>query len=225
MVAAGLAVSAGGCGLVDSSTTTYDVSPPDQTFTIDVDAQGFDNIGSVIGLQCNPPAGVCAVAAAEACPSGQCSSTCDGTGHCAIAASLELFARIDVAEGRPELMSINSQDKLVVTIDEISYQVTENTLNFATPSLNVAVAPSTVMTEKDPAATSIALIGPIAAGTIESETSIPTTSTGAISLENYLANFATPFNVIVGGDLEVSSSNTAPAGRLVTVVHVVAHAQ
>ena len=218
-------MSSGGCGLVNSGGTTYDLTLPDHTFTIDADAQGFGNIGSVIGLPCNPPAGVCEVAAAEACPSGQCSSTCDGTGHCAIAAPLELFARIDVAADRPELMDVDSHDSLSVTIDELSYQITENTLNFATPSLNIAVAPSTVMSEKDPAATSVATIGPIAAGTIERPTNIPTTTSGVGSLEHYLANFETPFNVIVGGDLVVTSSNDAPSGRLVTVIHVVAHAQ
>ena len=50
------------------------------------------------------------------------------------------------------------------------------------------------------------------------------TSSGRADLQSIMATFKTPFNVLVGTSIEVTSASEVPTGKLDAVIHVIAHA-
>ena len=75
-----------------------------------------------------------------------------------------LWQMVDVKTENEELMTIDDQPLIDVTIDAIEYEVTENTLTVDTPEFTVYAAPQTIMSPGDPEARPIGTIpgaGPV----------------------------------------------------------------
>jgi hypothetical protein len=215
-----------GCGLISSDVTNFDLTLPDKTFTIDatgwnVNQQAAD---ALLSTNCSSQPTVCASAAMQACQMG-CSGSCNTQTHtCDLALDVSLYRPIDLVMEKPELKSINDEPVIKVTIDSVTYEVTANTLNVATPEMKVYVAPMSVMNPKDPQAKEIGVIAAVPAGQTTTPQNIAFNATGKADLVNIMSTFKTPFNVLVGSTLVVTMGTPVPAGKLDAVVHIKAHA-
>lgn len=222
-----LLVATSGCGLISSDVTNFDLTLPDKSFTVDatkwqIDQQQAD---AVLMTSCSSQPTVCASAAMQACATG-CSGSCNATSQtCDLSLDVGLYQPIDLISEKPELKSINDEPVIKVTIDSVTYEVTANSLNVATPEMTVYVAPKSVMNPKDPMAKAIGTIGAMPAGqTTTKPEQIMFTANGKAELVNIMSTFKTPFNVLVGATIVIHAGTPVPSGKLDAVVHIKAHA-
>jgi len=225
VLVAALVAPLASCGLVDPNITNFDLALPDKTFTIDADNWGLTNGEQLTSTPCSPSPDPCAAAAAMACADGACIGQCNATSlTCDLTLFVSLYTGVDLLTEKPELSTIQDEPVLDVTIDAITYTVTENTLNVDTPEMKVYVAPMAVTRAGDPLAREIGSVPSIAAGTTMNEASVVLSPTGKAALAEFMGDFKTPFNIVVGSSLLVQNGDSIPAGRMVVRVGVKAHA-
>jgi hypothetical protein len=219
------AMAAGGCGLISSDVTSFDLTLPDKTFTVDTAQWKLQPAsGNFPAIDCSADAGVCSTNAAKACKTGQCSGSCDATSHtCDLQIAMQLWQMVDLVTEKPELKTINDQPLVGVHIDKLEYQVTENSLNVDTPELAMYVAPATVMSP-GPQAVQIATIPPVKAGAVLPLTAIELGPDGQAALAKFMGDYQTPFNLIVGSAITEHKGDAVPTGRLTAKLKVTAHA-
>ncbi|MBA3819230.1 MAG: hypothetical protein H0X17_10090 [Deltaproteobacteria bacterium] len=214
-----------GCGLISSDVTNFNLDLPEKKFSIDsagwdIDAQRADayfNTSCSSSTQCNT--------AAELACEMDCSGMCNANSRCELNMEVGLHQGVNLVMEKPELQSINDEPVIKVTIDAVTYAITQNTLNVETPELAVYVAPMSIMDPKDSMAKKIGTIAPIAAGaTTPTEQQLMFTPDGKAALVAVMNNYKTPFNVIVGSTLTVQPGQPVPAGKLDAVVNIRAHA-
>ncbi|HTJ40611.1 MAG TPA: hypothetical protein VL463_00900 [Kofleriaceae bacterium] len=220
-----LALALGGCGLISSDVTNFDLTLPDKTFTVDTAQWMLNGVDTFTSVSCASSSSVCADGAKQACKMNQCAATCDAqTKTCDLQVLVGLYQMVDLLNEKPELKSINDQPLVGVHIDKIEYQVTENTLNVDTPELGLYVAPSTVMAV-GPEAVQIGTIPPIPHGTTPGVMAITLDADAQAALAKYMGDYKNPFNILVGSTIEVKMNDPVPNGRLTAKVKVTAHAQ
>jgi len=227
LVGVGVSALVGGCGLVSSDVTNFDLTLPDKSFTIDTASWEIDATQAemLLATSCSNSPSVCNSVAQTACEM-DCAGSCNATSQtCDLELRVGLYRPIDLVMERPELKSINDEPVIKVTLDSVTYDVTTNTLNVDTPELTLYVAPMSVMEPTDPQAKAIGTIEAAAAGmTTGTAQQIAFTANGKAELVGMMNNFKTPFNVIVGSTLLVQAGQPVPAGKLDAVVHIKAHA-
>lgn len=220
-------LGASGCGLIDSDVTNFDLTLPAKSFTVDATSWQVDQTAAtaLFSTNCSSTPAACMTAAEAACQMG-CTGTCSASSStCELHLDISLFQPIDLVTEKPELKSINDEPIIKVEIDSVNYEVTSNTLNVATPTMTVYVAPMSVMSPKDPQAKAIGEIPSTPAGTTTSAPQqLQFTATGRAELIAMMNNYKTPFNIIVGSSLTVSSDSMVPTGKLDAVVYIKAHA-
>ena len=223
-----LLVATSGCGLISSDVTNFDLTLPDKNFTVDAGKWQIDETQAkaVLMTSCSSQPTVCASAAMQACGMMGCSGSCNTTSQtCDLSLDVSLYQPIDLLTEKPELQSINDEPVIKVTIDSVTYEVTGNTLNVATPEMTIYVAPKSVMNPKDAMAKVIGTIPAVPAGqTTTKPESIAFTATGKAELVNIMSTFKTPFNVLVGSTLVIHMGTPVPTGKLDAVVHIKGHA-
>lgn len=223
---AGLVAAVGGCGLISSDVTDFDLSLPNKTYT--VDSASFDVNGdpdAVLSMSCTPQSGACELAGEMACPEGQCRGQCSAsTSLCELVIPVHPFTTVNLAEEKPELATIDDQEFVSVTIDTITYAVSENTMNRQTPALTLYVAPQSVTSPTDTAAIAIGDIPAVDAGMTVTTTPMQITQGGHAALVDAMKDFRTPFNVIVGTDIVLRSGEPLPTGKMTTTLAITAHA-
>jgi hypothetical protein len=220
-----LLVASTGCGLISSDVADFDLTLPEKSFSIDTSAWQIDEQQAmvVLGTSCAAAPDVCDTAAQLACDMN-CSGTCNASQFCELQLDVSLYKGINLVEEKPELKSINDQPVIKVTIDSVTYQVTANTLNVATPELKVFVAPTSVMDPKSPEATEIGTIPAVEAGATGPAAPLLFNDTGKARLVGMMSTYRTPFNVIVGSTLTVTQGQRVPEGKLDAVIRIRAHA-
>ncbi len=222
-----LLVATSGCGLISSDVTDFDLTLPDKSFTIDATKWQINQAqaDAVLMTSCSSQPTVCASAAMQACSMG-CSGECNATTQtCDLSLDVGLYQPIDLVAEKPELKSINDEPVIKVTIDSVTYEVTSNSLNVATPEMTIYVAPKSVMNPKDAMAKPIGTIPAVPAGqTTTKAEQIMFTATGKADLVNIMSTFKTPFNVLVGSTLVIHAGTPVPNGKLDAVVHIKGHA-
>lgn len=229
----GLSVIAG-CGLISSDVTNFDLTLPDKRFTIDEDNWHVDTTtagnlfspdGKLAGLPCGTNTSVCSSVVTAACPMG-CTGSCNTTTNfCEMTFDISLSQPIDLVKEKPELATINDQPVITVGIDSVTYEVTSNNLNVATPPIAVSVAPMSVVKASDADARLIGAIPSIEAGwTTSAPEMMKFTATGKAQLVDLMSHFKTPFNVWVGASLRITAGQALPTGKLEAVVHIRGHA-
>jgi hypothetical protein len=215
----------GGCGLISSDVTNFDLTLPDKKFTVDTGSWQVDQAAANLYLMspCTTST-ACNSAVAQACRMG-CTGTCSAQSTCDLTLDVSLFQPIDLLTEKPELKSINDQPVIKVAIDSVTYEVTANNLNIDTPEITIYVAPSTVMKPTDPMARPIGTIAAIKAGTTTSSPQdMIYTATGKADLIAIMSTYKMPFNIIAGSSLTVSSGQLVPKGKLDSVIHIKGHA-
>jgi hypothetical protein len=215
-----------GCGLISSDVTNFDLTLPEKSFSVDasgwqVNQQAAD---AFLMTSCASSPNICSSAASNACPmdcTGECSTT---TNMCVLHLDIGVYQMIDLVTEKPELKSINDEPVIKVTIDSLTYRIPQNTLNVDTPAMNVYVAPMSVMDPNDPMAKQVGTIAPVAAGQTVGMADMAYTTGGKQNLIDVMSTYKTPFNVIVGSDLEIQQGDPVPTGKLDAVVQIRAHA-
>jgi hypothetical protein len=221
-----VAAMSGGCGLISSDVTNFDLTLPDKTFTVDTQQWMLTNADTFLSTDCSANRGECAAAANQVCKSVTCFGSCDAsTNTCDAQVLVSLYQTINLLTDKPELKQINDAPLVNVHIDSIDYVVTENSLNIDTPELQLYVAPATIMAPGDPQASEIGTIAPIPAGTTPPMMTITIGSDGQAALSKFMGDYMNPFNIIVGTTLDLKMGSTIPMGRLTATVKVAAHAQ
>lgn len=217
-------VALSGCGLIDSNVTDFDLTLPDKMFSINADGWQVDQTASdmLFSYSCTDDT-PCATAATAAC-SENCSGTCSDAGMCELGLDVALYQLIDLVTEKPELKDINDRAVIEVTIDSVRYAVTANTLTVETPELGVYVAPMSIMDPNDPMATKIGTVPPVPAGATVATRDLEFTPDGKMALIDIMSTYKTPFNIIVGSQIIVSSASEVPAGKLDAIVQIKAHA-
>jgi len=222
------------CGLIDSDVTNFDLTLPDKSFSVDasgwqVNQQAADTF---LDMSCSPAQmpNVCTAAAMQACPQN-CSGACGSANKCELELNISAYKSIDLVTEKPELNTINDKPVIKVTIDSVTYAVTSNTLNVATPELGVYVAPITVMDPKDPMAKRIGTIASVPAGSTLAARDMTYTTDGKQTLVDTMSTYKNPFNVIVGTGagpddpkLVITAGDPVPMGKLDAVIQIKAHA-
>jgi hypothetical protein len=221
-------LSLASCGLISSDVTNFDLTLPDKKFTIDTGRWQVDPMAANLYLMtsCATSQTVCSSAVQLACPMG-CTGTCNAAKTCDLLLDVSLSQSVDLVMEKPELKSINDEPVIKVSIDSVTYEVTDNTLNVDTPTITVYVAPMSVVKvdPADPTIKAIGTIAPVPAGQVTSSPQpIMFTPTGKAELVNIMNTFKTPFNVLVGSSLVVTSGQPVPSGKLDAVVHIKGHA-
>lgn len=219
-----LAASAG-CGLISSDVADFDLTLPAKSFTIDTASWQIDDTQAqaLLGTSCASAPTVCNTAAQMACDMS-CSGTCNASQRCELQLDVSLYKPVNLLDEKPELKSINDQPIIKVTIDSVTYEVTSNTLNVATPELKMLVAPTSVMDPKSPEAIEIGTIPAISAGATSAAMPVAFNADGKARLVGMMSTYRTPFNVIVGSTLTVSEGQMVPEGKLEAVIRIRAHA-
>jgi hypothetical protein len=222
----GLAL-ASGCGVISNDTQPIDVSLQDKSFTVDASAWGVDDaaVASYLAQSCASAPSLCRTAAAQACDDTTCSGVCGDDHVCDLALAISLWRPVDLVTEVPAVNTVSSTQMLDVTIDAVTYEVLDNSLNVDTPALTVYIGPSSATAPGDPGATAIGTISAVAAGGItDGPTMLDFDASGRQALSDALAAYDTPFNLIVGASLTVTADDPVPTGKLDAVVHVTAHA-
>src|SRR5512138_2690136 len=136
-----------GCGLISSDVTNFDLTLPDKSFTVDTGSWQIDQTMAKTFLMtsCSGVPALCSTAVQQACAMG-CTGTCNTTTQmCDLSLDVSLHQPVNLLMEKPELQSINDEPVIKVSVDSVTYEVTTNTLNVATPPMTVFVAPISVM--------------------------------------------------------------------------------
>jgi hypothetical protein len=214
-----------GCGLISSDVTNFNLDLPDKKFSIDTASWNVDQQMAMTVLNTPCSASSQCMQAAEAACAMDCSGTCNMQSRCSINLDVGLHTSVNLLMEKPELQQINDKSVIEVTIDDLTYVVDQNTLNVATPEMQIYVAPMTVMDPKDPMAKQIGTIPAVAPGmTITTAAKMMFTANGRANLTSTMGNFKTPFNIIVGSTLTMTAGMPVPSGRLDATIKVRAHA-
>ena len=213
-----------GCGIIDSDITQFDLSLPDRTFTIDTDQWNVDSSTTTFpDIPCSTDMDVCADAVTAYCGVDRCTGACVND-LCEMTVQVSLWRGVDLYNEKPELQTIDNQPLVNVTIDNVHYEVTENTLNFDTPELVLYAAPQAVMSPSDPEARRIGEIPSIPAGSQVSSQNLLVTPDGEVDLKAFMRDYRTPFNIIIGSEVTVQAGDPMPIGRIEAEIGVEAYA-
>lgn len=217
-----------GCGLIDPDITEFDLSLPEQEFIVDTSQWGLTDMGAEFpSIPCDPADDMCPALAAAICAEPDCSgtATCDvDTSTCKVTVPVALSRSINLVEEKPELQTIENQPFINVTIDEVEYEVLENTLNFDSPVIDLYVAPQNVMSPDSADARLVGTIGSVPAMNQLDWTPVQLAGSGENNLRQFMGDYRSIFNVIAGTVVEIEAGMPMPSGRAVARVRVDAHA-
>lgn len=227
MRAFALLLLASGCGLISSEDASYDLDLPDKTFSVDTAKWMVDedHAHALLQTSCASAPSVCSSAATQACGAA-CTGACSSTTHtCELSLAVSLYQTIDLVKDAPALQQVDASSHalLSVTVDDVTYAMSANTLDIATPPLTIYVAPSSVVDPSDPQARAVGTIAAIPAMDRASG-SLQFVDGGKDALTEAMSSFKSPFNILVGATLMITASDPLPTGKLDAIVHVRAHA-
>lgn len=199
------------CGLIDPDVDDYRLQLPEKEFQVDSDEWNMTIAATTFpAVPCEVD---CAVQATTWCPDGACAGECAGT-SCAVTVPLSKYQSVDLETEMEELRQVDQGPGVRVRIENIEFIIDVNTLNVATPPLDVYMAPIDVLALPDAAAAKIGTVPAIPAGS-RTTTNIEYVAGGQDAAEVYLSDYTTPFNLLVGGTARFEAGDLVPAGRMV----------
>lgn len=215
-------LSSGGCGLIDSDISDFDLSLPEKELTVDTSDWMLTDQSTVPPIDCSGMTSICSAAVAQICSAGElCFGSCDAeTETCNAEVLIELFQRFELAAEKPELEAIDGKPLVDVTIRRIGYSVTENTMNVDSPPLAVYIGPQEAMSSGHPQAEQIGTIPVVPAGTTVTDGEVELLPGAEETMSRFMTDYQTPFNVIAGSLVELEAGDQVPQGRLVAIVQV-----
>ena len=219
------ALGISGCGLIDPDITQFNLSLPDQEFTIDTSQWGLSGDATFPAIPCDPANDICEQLTDQVCSGPECVGFCDvERATCKVRVSVALSESINLVEEKPELQTIENQPFLKVTIDQVVYEVLENSLNFDSPEISVYVAPQNVMSPDSGDARLVGVIESVPAMRQLQSTAMVLSNEGEGNLKDMMGDYRSVFNIIAGTSVEIGEGMPMPSGRAVARVTVDAHA-
>lgn len=214
---ASLVGGVGSCGLVSSDVTSVAVDLPSKSYTFDTGYTGPAGTipvvacgdGQLVTDCCNPLPGVTV----------NCASTplvC-AAGACTYQTTFKSVSKVDLAAEAPQYQQYSGQTLVSLSLNKVTYTVTTNTLNVATPEITIYLAPDGITDPSDPAAAKFGTIAPIPAGTLATGTVTQAPGAGT-AFGKYAQNWATPFTFIATAPVEVKGGNPIPMGKMTVAV-------
>src|SRR5215468_10541927 len=211
------ALATAACGLLSSDITLVKLHLPAKSFSIDTADWRLPPATTVPMVPCSAGCG-------SLCSGGACTGTCNqASGSCEADVPVSLKNDYNLATEAPDYQAFASLSVVSVTVDDIYFDISSNTLNVDTPALEVVMGPQTVNSASDPAAELVGTIPAVHAGQT-GRVYLVFAPNGQAVLKKYMDNFKTPFRVLVGGDVIVTGGQQTPAGKLVGAVQADAHA-
>jgi hypothetical protein len=211
------------CGLIDPDIADFDLSLPEKDITVDTAQWELADEPTMPAIDCSGGmAQICSSGISQVCGADTfCFGSCNATSEtCDVTVLLNLWHTFDLAAEKPELQEIEGQPLVSVSITKIAYRVSENTMNVDTPPLDVYVAPQSEMSTGGPQAMKIGRIAAVPAGELVEEGEVDVTEDGKAVLQGFMKNYTTPFNIIVGNEIQMSAGDTMPSGKMTAVVLV-----
>ena len=222
--AVALAGALTGCGLIDPDITDFDLSLPPKAFEVNTEQWELTSDAMFPAVDCSTEPGVCSAGASMLCTGANCFASCGDNGTCEVLVQVDLRQPVDLATEKPELAKIEGQPIVSVTIERIWFDIIENTMNVDAPELAVYVAPSNVLSSGSPQALEVGTIPPILAGETMMDGELELTPEGEQHLKDFMKDYQTPFNVIIGGVELVQAGDPVPMGLFKAVVNASATA-
>ena len=215
-----LVAAAGGCGLFDDATT-FTIDTGWKTVSVDSDALKVTvpSGGTIPSVPCTPSSDPCALAQAGLGCSAQtygCKVQCGAGGTCEIVANAEIGQTVDISS------KVNNQTSATVvskvSFNYMLYKVTQNTLTFATPQIELFVGPGTAKTTADAGVVAFATVAPIAAGDTP-DGQVDATEAGKAALSGFVKDYKNPFKVIARVGMRFAGGDALPQGKLTLEVN------
>lgn len=221
LLAAVTAALAGCTGIIDPNITDFDLRVPERSFTMDTEQWDLSSTSGAVfpELACAADPSVCTTQIDALCGADQCAGACE-SGSCQMTVQVALWRMVDLYKENPELKTINEQPIVDVSIDRVHYAITENTLNIDTPALTLYMAPSNVMDARDPMAQVVGVIPPVPARSLQGKSDVMVAPEHEETLQAFMSDYQTSFNIIVSADLTVAAGDPMPMGRITADVGV-----
>ncbi len=208
----------GGCILINSNgpAISYDLAP--QEFVQDFGS----NSGNLMDVPCQTDA----TCAALPVPSGTTASCDTMAMKCVLNADVRLTQTVNLSQqpGFPSSVA-NSSAVQAVTVGAVHYWTPSNTLNFASPPVDVYVGSQSAQKETDAGVTHLGTVPSLPAGgrtacrmgapgTQDARCDLPLDDAGVQALGALAKDYRTPFNVLVVSHLTVHAGDPVPSGKL-----------
>ncbi|HKA86186.1 MAG TPA: hypothetical protein VKE22_00920 [Haliangiales bacterium] len=214
-----LGVVAVGCGLISSDVTNISLALPPQDFRIDSSDWRMPPGATPI----IPCAGDCSALSAAVCTQQNCSVACGSDSVCYAKVTISLKNDFDLARDAPSYHQVSTLPAVSVTVQSVTFDISENTLNLATPSLSVYFGPTSITGPNDPGAELVGTIPAVPAGQT-GHFPVAFSSNGPDIVKKYMDDFHTPFRAIIFGVVIVHGGQASPTGRMVGQVNAIAKA-
>ena len=127
------------------------------------------------------------------------------------------YSPINLAMQVGALATFPGHSLVDVTIQSITYTVSDNTLNVDLPPISIYLAPDGVTDPTDPSATLFGTVPPIQAGTNPTGSVTKTSNADAV-FQMYTKNVSTTFNIIAGATVVIDGGTPVPTGHITVTV-------
>ncbi len=214
-----LGVVAAGCGLISTDVTSVTLGLPPQDFRIDSSDWRLPP-GTTPVIPC---AGDCTALSAAVCGQENCTAACGSDSVCYAKVPISLKNDFDLARDAPSYQQVSMLPAVSVTVQSVTFDISENTLNLDTPSLAVYFGPTSITGPNDPGAELVGMIPAVAAGQT-GRFPVTFSANGSDIVKKYMDDFRTPFRAIVYGEIVVHGGQASPTGRMVGQINATAKA-
>lgn len=212
------------CLLIDSKSVsiTYDLDPQEFSHDFSEDGAPTRSFPSV------PCADDTACAAIDGLPRGW-SASCDAaSSQCVGRYDLRLVMPVNLSQQKGFPTEVASAVVQRVEVRAVRYWAATNTLDFATPPIDVYVGGQSATKETDAGTKRLGTVPTLPAmtrtdcagdsgsvpGTRDSACALPLTSDGKDALATLAKSYKTPFNVLAVAHLEARGGDPMPDGRI-----------
>jgi hypothetical protein len=214
------AIALVGCGLVSSNITQVQVGIPAHSFSVDTADWHVNASQTVPTVPCSA---ACDQISSMFCSPGVCAVDCnDSTSNCEGIVDITLVNDFNLAQESPEYAQFASASSIKVGVDDVWFQISENSLSVATPPLNIYVGP---MSASKPTDAGVALVGTLPSLAVgqTGKAELQFAAGGKDALGNFMNDYKTPFRIIVDGEYLLEAGDRVPTGRLAGTVQATAH--
>jgi hypothetical protein len=219
LLAGGLVLAvAGGCGLVSSDVTTIKFALPARSYRFDTQQAAWKtstatSFASVPAIACTADTDCCSPAVMAL--GIDCSSLiCDpGSGTCAFVVTVEAPPQqIDLKQSVPP--SLQSQSVIDISVDQITYDVTENSMNIDLPPVQLFIANDGATSADDPSAVPFGTVPVIPKGKTSTGSQVTLAAGAKDAFINIGHHLGTPFTFLARSRIVVPGGTPVPSGAL-----------
>ena len=228
---AALLVLGTGCGLISSDIAKVSFDLPARSYRFDTQQAGWNTAATsmftgVPAIACASDADCCPTEITLLFPECATSIVCDTvtTGTCAYKVTVEAPpATIDLKMEVPSISSISNQGLIDIAVSQLTYDVTENSLNVDLPPIELFIADQAAASAPhptdDPSATKFGTVPVIAKGKTLTGGKVTLEATAEAAFNKIGHHLGTPFVFLSRAAVLVPGGTPVPSGALSITVH------